>query len=212
MPRRPRTPNWRDTAYLRTWGASKASLKQPPPASLGKIRTLTWLSVLRDLVATARNHPVDSRLQFCAEDALWAPGFMPRHGGRRSSTMPPERPLFDLFGMEGRSRGAGPARGPEIGRYLIIDQTEALTTVDEHRRLCRRAQFRRHHLQDQPGGSGRHRAPTAPCAILRHHHRRLHRHGARRTQQAVLGELRQQLARPRAKPPSAASRSWGWWR
>ena len=65
-----------------------------------------------------------------------------------------ERPLFDLFIDRGRDReGAGAARRPEVGR--LPDHRPDRGDDDDrrqHRRLRRRAQLRRHDLQDQPRG------------------------------------------------------------
>ncbi len=90
-----------------------------------------------------------------------------------------DRPLFDLYGIEEEIERALARRvALKSGGYLIIDQTEALHhDRRQHRRLRRRTQFRRHHLQDQSRSRARHRAPAAPAQPRRHHHRRLHRHG-----------------------------------
>ena len=94
-----------------------------------------------------------------------------------------ERPLFDLYGVEEEIEKALARRVDlKSGGYLIIDQTEAMTTDRrQHRRLRRRAQLRRHHLQDQPRGGAGDRAPAAPAQPRRHHHHRLHRHGEPRS-------------------------------
>ena len=124
---------------------------------------------------------IDSKLQY---DALRAFGEIVRLQRRWAgwSTTRASGPIFDLFSIEEEiARALARRVDLKSGGYLIIDQTEALTTDRrQHRRLRRRAQLRRDHLQDQPRGRGGDRAPAAPAQPGRHHHRRLHRHDARR--------------------------------
>ena len=81
-----------------------------------------------------------------------------------------ERPLFDLHGVEAEIEKAWPGGRPrKSGGYLIIDQTEAMTTIDVNTGgFCRRPQLRRHHLQDQPRGGPVHRPPAAGAQPGRH--------------------------------------------
>jgi len=112
-----------------------------------------------------------------------------------------ERPIFDLFGIEEElTAGAGAARRSEERRLPHHRPDRGADDHRrQHRRLRRRAQLRRHDLQDQPRGRGLDRAPAAAAQPGRHHHRGLHRHDARGPPAAVLAELRKQLARDRTR-------------
>jgi hypothetical protein len=89
-----------------------------------------------------------------------------------------ERPIFDLYGVEDEMQRALKKEVPlKSGGYLIVDQTEAMTTDRrQHRRLPRHAQSRRNRLPHQPGGGAGGGAPAAAAQPGRHHHHRLHRH------------------------------------
>jgi ribonuclease G len=86
--------------------------------------------VLRDLVVeTTQTIRVDSREQF---DALLAFGqeFMPLAAGKLQHYKG-ERPIFDLYAIDEEIAKALARRVDlKSGGYLIVDQTEALTTVD----------------------------------------------------------------------------------
>ncbi len=120
-----------DIAYLRkTWTALRErSLRSPPGTLLYQDLNLAQ-RVLRDMVhdetACIR---IDSKQQY---DALKAFGetFTPSAVGRLVHYQG-ERPLFDLFSID-EEIGRALARRVELksGGYLIIDQTEALTTID----------------------------------------------------------------------------------
>jgi ribonuclease G len=120
-----------DIAYLRrTWRTLRErAQKQPPGTLLHQDLTLAE-RVLRDLAnehtATIR---IDSRMQFEALQAF-GEAYMPGAVGKLEHYRG-ERPIFDLFGIEEEIARAL-ARRVELksGGYLIIDQTEALTTID----------------------------------------------------------------------------------
>ena len=86
--------------------------------------------MLRDLVNEAtQTIRIDSRLQFDALQAFGA-AYMPR-ALAKLELYRGERPIFDLFGIEEEIVRALARRVDlKSGGYLIIDQTEALTTVD----------------------------------------------------------------------------------
>ena len=120
-----------DIAYLRkTWVTIRAlALKSPPGSLLHEDLNLVQ-RVLRDLVdertATIR---IDSRMQF---DALRAFGqqFTPTSVNRLQHYKG-ERPIFDLFSIDQEIEKALARRVDlKSGGYLVIDQTEALTTID----------------------------------------------------------------------------------
>ncbi len=64
------------------------------------------------------------------------------------------------------------------GGYIVIQQTEAMTTVDVNTGgYVGQPQPRGDHLPHQPGGDGGHCAPAARAQPRRHHRAGLHRHG-----------------------------------
>ncbi|PXW94786.1 RNAse G [Sphaerotilus hippei] len=120
-----------DIAYLRkTWANIRGlALKSPPGKLLHEDLSLVQ-RVLRDLVdertSTIR---IDSRIQF---EALQAFGqqFMPGATGRLQ-LYNGERPIFDLHSIDQEVEKALARRVDlKSGGYLVIDQTEALTTID----------------------------------------------------------------------------------
>jgi ribonuclease G len=120
-----------DIAYLRkTWGAVRErSFKSPPGTLLHQDLSLVE-RVLRDLAndATAAIR-IDSRMQY---DALQAFGteFTPSSVSRLEHYKG-ERPIFDLFNIDEEiARALARRVDLKSGGYLIIDQTEALTTID----------------------------------------------------------------------------------
>ncbi len=120
-----------DIAYLRKmWAEAKnAAVTARPPALLYQDLTLGQ-RLLRDLVTpdTARIH-IDSRENFQKLSAF-AQEYMPQLVGLLEHYTG-ERPLFDLNGVEGEIEKALARRVDlKSGGYLIIDQTEAMTTID----------------------------------------------------------------------------------
>ena len=120
-----------DVAYLRkTWERVKTSAARLPAASLIHQDLSLMQRVLRDLAgAQTQTIRIDSREQF-AELQGFAEHFTP--GTRNKLALHTgERPLFDLFNVDEEIRRAlGRRVDMKSGGYLIIDQTEALTTVD----------------------------------------------------------------------------------
>ena len=120
-----------DIAYLRkAWTRIKdASLRLPPLSLLHQDLSLVQ-RVLRDLVGEGtQTIKLDSREQFDALQAFGAE-FMPM-ASEKLQHYKGERPIFDLYSIDEEIAKAL-ARRVELksGGYLIIDQTEALTTVD----------------------------------------------------------------------------------
>ena len=120
-----------DISYLRkAWARIKdASLRLPPQSLLHQDLSLLQ-RVLRDLVGEAtQNIRVDSREQFEALQAFGAE-FMPMAVGKLHHYKG-ERPIFDLYAIDEEIAKALARRVDlKSGGYLIVDQTEALTTVD----------------------------------------------------------------------------------
>jgi len=120
-----------DIAYLRkTWARIKdAALRLPPKSLLHQDLSLLQ-RVLRDLTSEdTQTVRIDSREQF---DILQAFGseFMPDAVGK-VQLYKGERPIFDLFSIDEEiAKALGRRVELKSGGYLIVDQTEALTTVD----------------------------------------------------------------------------------
>ena len=120
-----------DISYLRkAWARIKdASLRLPPQSLLHQDLNLLQ-RVLRDLVCDAtQNIRVESREQFEALQAFGAE-FMPMAVSKLQHYKG-ERPIFDLFAIDEEIAKALARRVDlKSGGYLIVDQTEALTTID----------------------------------------------------------------------------------
>ena len=120
-----------DMQYLlKTWLRIKQSAAQlPPPSALHTDLTLMQ-RVLRDMASDeTQSIRIDSREQ---HEALMAYGkeFMP-HAAAKLQLYKGERPIFDLFNVDAEVAKAMERRVElKSGGYLIIDQTEALTTID----------------------------------------------------------------------------------
>jgi ribonuclease G len=120
-----------DIAYLRkAWKRIKdASVRMPPKSLLHQDLSLLQ-RVLRDLASEATQAiRIDSREQF---DSLLAFGreFMPA-AAEKLQHYKGERPIFDLFGIDEEvAKALGRRVELKSGGYLIVDQTEALTTID----------------------------------------------------------------------------------
>jgi ribonuclease G len=120
-----------DIAYLRTaWARIRERAMGSPAGTLLHQDLSLAERVLRDLTGErTQTIRIDSRMQF---DALKAFGetFMPG-AVAKLDLYRGERPIFDLFGIEEEIvRALGRRVDLKSGGYLIIDQTEALTTVD----------------------------------------------------------------------------------
>jgi len=120
-----------DTTYLRkTWQLIKAAASRQPPATLLHEDLNLMQRVLRDLVGVqTQSIRIDSREQhgllqtFAAEFMPDTVDKLQHYGG--------ERPIFDLFNVDDDIVRALSRRVDlKSGGYLVIDQTEALTTVD----------------------------------------------------------------------------------
>ncbi len=120
-----------DSQYLMLlWkNLREASLQVAPPALLYQDLNLA-LRVMRDFITEETERVVvDSRetlirlREFCLQYCPTAEPLLEHYSG--------ERPLFDLFGVEAEIQRALSRRVDlKSGGYLVIDQTEALTTVD----------------------------------------------------------------------------------
>ena len=120
-----------DIAYLRkTWARIKEASVRLPPASVLHQDLSLLQRVLRDLVVeSTQTIRIDSHEQF-SQLTTFATEFMPATL-QKLQHYSGERPIFDLFNIdEELARALGRRVDLKSGGYLIIDQTEALTTVD----------------------------------------------------------------------------------
>lgn len=120
-----------DIAYLRkTWGTVREQGMKAPPGTLLYQELNLAQRVLRDLVTEqVQTIRIDSMIQFDALKGFGAE-FTPSAVDKLAHYKG-ERPIFDLYNIDTEVERAL-ARRVELksGGYLIVDQTEALTTVD----------------------------------------------------------------------------------
>jgi ribonuclease G len=120
-----------DIAYLRkTWSTVRERALASPPGTLLHQDLSLAERVLRDLAhEQTQSIRIDSKLQY---DVLRAFGdtYTPS-SAKKLALYAGERPIFDLYNIDDEVQKAL-ARRVELksGGYLIIDQTEALTTID----------------------------------------------------------------------------------
>ncbi|WP_372656766.1 ribonuclease E/G [Hydrogenophaga sp.] len=120
-----------DIAYLRkTWQRIKEGATRKAPATLLHEDLNLMQRVLRDLVgAETLSIRIDSREQF-GWLQNFAREFMP-DTVNKLQLYTGERPIFDLFNVDDDiARALSRRVDLKSGGYLVIDQTEALTTVD----------------------------------------------------------------------------------
>ncbi len=120
-----------DIRYLRkAWARIKdASVRLPPQSLLHQDLNLLQ-RVLRDMVGeSTQTIRVDSREQFALLKQFGAE-FMPA-AAEKLHLYKGERPIFDLYAVDEEiAKALGRRVDLKSGGYLIVDQTEALTTVD----------------------------------------------------------------------------------
>lgn len=120
-----------DIAYLRkTWNTVRELGLSSPPGSLLYQELNLAQRVLRDLVnENTQTIRIDSQEQFQALQAF-GQAFTPS-SVERLALYRGERPIFDLYNIDQEVERALARRVDlKSGGYLIIDQTEALTTID----------------------------------------------------------------------------------
>ena len=120
-----------DIAYLRkTWERISDAARRLPPTSLLHQDLNLLQRVLRDLVSEETQAiRLDSKEQFAMLQAF-AQEFLPS-AAERLALYKGERPIFDLFSIDEEiAKALGKRVDLKSGGYLIVDQTEALTTVD----------------------------------------------------------------------------------
>ena len=120
-----------DIAYLRkTWTRIREAATRLPAGSLLHQDLSLLQRVLRDLVSEeTQTIRIDSKEQFAILQAFGRE-FMPQ-AAERLQLYKGERPIFDLFNVDEEiAKALGRRVELKSGGYLIVDQTEALTTVD----------------------------------------------------------------------------------
>jgi ribonuclease G len=120
-----------DIAYLRkTWARIRDAATRLPPTSLLHQDLNLLQRVLRDLVTDeTQTIRIDSREQFAMLQAFGSE-FMPK-AAARLQLYKGERPIFDLYSIDDEiAKALGRRVDLKSGGYLIVDQTEALTTID----------------------------------------------------------------------------------
>jgi ribonuclease G len=120
-----------DIAYLdKLWGNLQTAAKTASAPQLLYQELDISLRVLRDFVSHATTRVlVDSRETY-QRMVVFAQAYN-QIAAERLEHYPGERPLFDLYGVEEEIERALSKRVDlKSGGYLIIDQTEAMTTVD----------------------------------------------------------------------------------
>ena len=120
-----------DIAYLRkTWTRIRDAAARVPPMSLLHQDLSLLQRVLRDLVSEqTQSIRIDSKEQFAVLQAF-GQEFMPA-AAERLQLYKGERPIFDLYSIDDEiAKALGRRVELKSGGYLIVDQTEALTTVD----------------------------------------------------------------------------------
>ena len=120
-----------DIAYLRkAWARIRAAATRLPATSLLHQDLSLLQRVLRDLTTEFTQFiKVDSLEQFAVMQAF-GHEFMPA-AAQKLVHYKGERPIFDLYAIDEEiAKALGRRVDLKSGGYLIVDQTEALTTVD----------------------------------------------------------------------------------
>jgi ribonuclease G len=121
----------RDMSFLsKLWGALLESAETVVPGSIIHEDLPLSIRTLRDMVGAGTNMVmVDSRETFQKMQSF-AARYIPDLPARIEH-YPGDRPLFDLYNIDDEiQRALARQVGLKSGGYLIIDQTEAMTTID----------------------------------------------------------------------------------
>ena len=120
-----------DIRYLRrVWAVSQERFESAKPGDLIHEDLTLPLRAMRDLVRdNVQRVRIDSRESY-AKVQEFAMEFIPEVA-YRIEYYPGERPIFDLYGVEDEIQKALTSKVLlKSGGYLVIDQTEAMTTID----------------------------------------------------------------------------------
>ncbi|GAB3372138.1 ribonuclease G [Spongiibacter taiwanensis] len=120
-----------DVAFLkRLWAAVERRMKRDPAPSIIYEDLPLFMRTMRDLVRPGLEKiRIDSRESF-QRVSQFAQDYLPEISAGLEY-YPGERPIFDLYSVEDEIQKAlGRKVELKSGGYLIIDQTEAMTTID----------------------------------------------------------------------------------
>ncbi len=120
-----------DMQFLqRLWGSIRERIRETPGVGALYEDLPLVLRVLRDFVGdSVEKVRIDSR-ETCQRMLAFADKFVPEMMPRLEH-YPGERPVFELYGIEDEiQRALGKKVLLKSGGYLIVDQTEAMTTID----------------------------------------------------------------------------------
>ena len=120
-----------DVAYLgRVWRVVQENMRRVEPRTRIYEELALPLRALRDMMREdVEKVRVDSH-ETCEKTLTFTHKFMPELA-ERIELYSGERPIFDLYGVEDEIQRALKKEVPlKSGGYLIIDQTEAMTTID----------------------------------------------------------------------------------
>lgn len=120
-----------DIRYLRrVWAACQERMRRAQAGELIHADLPLALRAMRDLVRdNVEKIRIDSR-EWYHKALEFAGEFIPEVTGR-IEYYPGERPIFDLYSVEDEIQKALARKVPlKSGGYLVIDQTEAMTTID----------------------------------------------------------------------------------
>ena len=114
----------------RLWGSVRERAAEAPPGTLVHEDLQLMMRTLRELSGTEIERArVDSRTAL-GNILEFTERFIPELAGRIEHYSG-ERPIFDLYGVEDEiSKALGRKVSLKSGGHLVIDQTEAMTTVD----------------------------------------------------------------------------------
>ncbi len=120
-----------DLRFLkRLWGALERKIRETTPPAVIYVDLPLYMRAMRDLVRPQIEKVRIDHEESASKLIQFADEFVPHIHGR-IEFYPGERPIFDLFGVEDEIHKALERRVElKSGGYLIIDQTEALTTID----------------------------------------------------------------------------------
>lgn len=120
-----------DIRYLhRVWVATRERIKSAVPVAMIHEDVPLALRAMRDLVReNVEKIRIDSRETY-TKAREFADEFIPEVE-ERVEYYPGERPIFDLYSVEDEIQKALECKVPlKSGGYVVIDQTEAMTTID----------------------------------------------------------------------------------
>jgi ribonuclease G len=203
-----------DMAYLgKAWEAIQAAMGAAALGSCIYEDLSLPLRALRDLMRRdVEKVRVDSR-ETLERTVRFAAQFMPDLA-ERVEHYPGERPIFDLYGVEDEIQRALQKEVPlKSGGYLIVDQTEAMTTIDVntgaflgHRNL--EETVYRTNLEAAQAAARQLRLRNLGGIIIIDF---IDMTDAEHKRQ-VLRSWRRRWRATTPRPPSTISRRWAWWR